>query len=411
MTGQIKIKKRHALLAVIATCSAISFLFGFMAHAETEERGRFELGDTMAVETGLGDGYETLTFACLDTNYRGGYLFLSEEIIPYSLCVRYAASSNNYTYSDIRTWLNQEFADNLSVAGELLPITLSETEDFVSDKVFCLSIDEVKNGAYKNATRKTWTPQRGMRYYWTRSAKENTEDQAYMVQYNGHIASSRVSLTEVGVRPAFVLQKEEPDHTQGKIWYTGDTVNRELAGELYTFRCVDPDYCDADSDRVGALFVCDSIIGGDECVFDGKGNAWEASDLRSWLHAKLTDMSGLADAATTCSFTYAGKSANYQVASRSFTKRSRPGEKVTDQIFCLSLEEALRYPNILWRLDGAEENNYTNAGTYTAGYWLRTPAAGDGSKSYAVTYDGRITPEKVDNRKIGIRPAFVVIQE
>ena len=29
-----------------------------------------------------------------------------------------------------------------------------------------------------------------------------------MVQYNGHIASSRVSLTEARVRPAFVIQKE-----------------------------------------------------------------------------------------------------------------------------------------------------------------------------------------------------------
>ena len=85
--------------------------------------------------------------------------------------------------------------------------------------------------------------------------------------------------------------------------------------------------------------------------------------------------------------------------------------KITDQVFCLSLEEALRYSDILWRLNGAEENNYINAGSHTAGYWLRTPAAGDGSKSYAITYDGRIVPEEVDNQKIGIRPAFVMVQE
>ena len=45
MTGRIRIKKRHALLAVIATCSAVSFLFGFMAHAETGSGERFEAGD------------------------------------------------------------------------------------------------------------------------------------------------------------------------------------------------------------------------------------------------------------------------------------------------------------------------------------------------------------------------------
>lgn len=413
MIGCVRVKKRHVLLAVIATCSAVSFLFGFMAHAETRDGTgeRFEAGDTISVGTGLGDGYESLEFTCLDTDYRGGYLFLAEEVIPYSLCVRYDASSNDYTYSDVRTWLNQSFADTLSVSEEILPIAFSETADSVSDRVFCLSIDEVKEAAYKESTRKTWTPQRGMRYYWTRSARENTTNQAYIVQYNGHIASSRVSLTEAGVRPAFVLRKGELDHSQGRIWYTGDTVEREIAGTSYPFRCVDPDYCDAGSNRNGALFVCDRIIGGDKCVFDDRVNAWEASDLRIWLNREFKDMSGLADTVTTCAFTYAGKSANYQTGGRAFTKRSRPGVKITDQVFCLSLEEALRYSDILWRLNGAEENNYINAGSHTAGYWLRTPAAGDGSKSYAITYDGRIVPEEVDNQKIGIRPAFVMVQE
>lgn len=409
----IRIKKRHALLAAIATCSAVSFLFGFMAHAETigGVEGRFTAGDTLEVGTGLEDGYGTMEFTCMDADYRGGYLFVSDEVIPYSLCVRYAASSNDYTFSDVRTWLNQEFADTLSVAEELLPIKLSETGDSISDRVFCLSIDEVKNASYKRIARKTWTPQRGMRYYWTRSARENTTNQAYMVQYNGHIASSRVSLTETGVRPAFVIQKEKTDHTQGRIWYTGDTMERTIAGKSYTFYCVDPDYCDAGSNRNGALFLCGSIIGGNERLFDDRVNAWEASNLRSWLNTELEDKSGLADTVTTCAFTYAGKSANYQIAGRSFTKRSRPGVPVMDQVFCLSLEEALRYPEVLWRLDGAEENNYTNAGTYTAGYWLRTPAALEGTKSYAVTYDGRVAPEEVNNKKIGIRPAFVAVQE
>ena len=181
MNWRIRMKKRHALFVLVATCSAISYLFGFIAHAETVrgEEGRFETGDTLEVETGLGDGYSTLGFTCLDTDYRGGYLFVSDEIIPYSLCVRYAASNNDYTYSDVRTWLNQQFADTLSVSGDLLPVKLSETGDSISDRVFCLSVDEVKNPAYKAITRKIWTPQRGMRYYWTRSPRENTTNQAY----------------------------------------------------------------------------------------------------------------------------------------------------------------------------------------------------------------------------------------
>ena len=45
------------------------------------------------------------------------------------------------------------------------------------------------------------------------------------------------------------------------------------------------------------------------------------------------------------------------------------------------------------------------------GYWLRTPAARDGNLCYAVTYDGSVAPEQVNNNKIGIRPVFVAIQE
>lgn len=297
------------------------------------------------------------------------------------------------------------------MSDQLLPIKLSETDDSISDRVFCLSIDEVKKPDYKEIVRKTWTPQRGMRYYWTRSARENTGNQAYMVQYNGHIASSRVSLTETGVRPAFVLGRGEPDHSQGRIWYTGDTQERTIHGKTYTFRCVDPNFCDAGMNRAGALFLCDSIIGGDASIFDENHNGWEASDLRSWLNEGLEDSEGIADAVTTISYTYAGKTSDYRLAERNFTKRKQPGNDITDKLFCLSLEEALRYGNYLWKLDGSETDNFTLAGSHTMGYWLRTPAARDGKLCYAVMYDGRVAPEEVESERIGIRPAFVAVQE
>lgn len=31
--------------------------------------------------------------------------------------------------------------------------------------------------------------------------------------------------------------------------------------------------------------------------------------------------------------------------------------------------------------------------------------------AYAVTYDGLVSPQEVDNDRIGIRPAFVAVQE
>ena len=215
MSMVIRIKKRHALAGLVAVCSAAGFLFGFTAHAETLSVGTdYQPGERIQVETGLEDGYSNMNFTCLDTDYQGGYLFVSDDVIPYSLSARYGASDNNYTYSDARNWLNQYFADTLSVADDILPVKLEETDDAISDRVFCLSIDEVKGASYKAVTRKTWQPQRGMRYYWTRSKRENTANQAYMVQYNGHIASSRVSLSEAGLRPAFVMRKPGRDVSQ-----------------------------------------------------------------------------------------------------------------------------------------------------------------------------------------------------
>ena len=405
----LRVKKKNAIATLLVACSMFSFLLGMQVHA-AEPEGRFRKGEVLTVETGLED-YASMDFVCLDTDYRGGYLFLAEDVIPYSLSTRYATSDNTYGTSDVRTWLNQYFADTLSVADELLPIKLAETDDSVSDRVFCLSEDEVKNAAYKEWTRKKWTPQRGMRYYWTRTARENTSNQAYMVQYNGQVASSRVSLTEAGIRPAFVIGHEVPDTSQGHIWYEGDTQERVIHGKTYTFRCIDPNYCDAGSSRAGVLFLCDSIIGGDESVFDEHLNAWEAADVRDWLNSGMEDSDGVTAAETTVGATYAGKSSNYQVSDRKFTRRIRNGQETEDSIFCLSLEEALRYADHLWKLEGSESDNFTQPGTHAMGYWLRTPAAKGDNLAYAVTYDGQIAPHEVDNDRIGIRPAFVAIQE
>lgn len=411
MRPVIRMKRKHALAAVFLTCSAVSFLLGFSAHGETRQADRYKKGDGLKVETGLSDGFETMGFTCLDSDYQGGYLFVADEVIPHALSVRYGLSDNDYGTSDVRTWLNQYFADTLSVAEELVAVNLPETGDLVSDRVFCLSIDEVKNPAYKETARKTWIPMRGMRYYWTRSKRENTANQAYLVQYNGHIASSRVSLTEAGIRPAFVLGREKADTGQGKIWYAGDIQERVIHGKSYRFRCVDPNYCDAGMNRAGALFLCDSIIGGNESVFDGNHNGWEASDLRGWLQEGLENSDGIARVETTAGYTYAGKSSDYMISERKFTRRRQPGNRTEDTLFCLSLEEAIRYGKYLWKLDGSETDNFNLAGSHTMGYWLRTPAARDGKLCYAVTYDGRVVPEQVDNDQIGSRPAFVAVQE
>ena len=124
MTGKIRIKRKHAALAVLAACSAFSFLLGFTARADTMVEDGTREGDRLTVETGLGEGFDTMGFTCLDSDYKGGCLFVADEVIPYSVGVRYAAALNEYSVSDIRTWLNQYFADTLSIADEILPMKL-----------------------------------------------------------------------------------------------------------------------------------------------------------------------------------------------------------------------------------------------------------------------------------------------
>ncbi len=399
------------LFASLAAALTAALSMGFIVDVPVRAAEGYEAGENIQVTTGLAGDLSTMGFTCIDSNYRGGSLFVADEIIPYSLASKYDASDNDYGTSDIRAWLNQYFADTLSVAGEILPVNLTEVDDSISDRVFCLSVDEVREPAYKDFLRSSWTPEQGTRYYWTRSARENTGNLAYLVQYNGHIASSRVSLTQAGVRPAFVIGKGAADHSQGRVWYEGDTQERTIHGVTYTFRCIDPNYSDAGRNRAGALFLCDTIIGGNACIFDENHNGWPASDLRIWLNEGLEDISGIADAVTTTGYTYAGKSSGYQIAESRFTKRKQPGAATKDKLFCLSLEEAVRYGEYLWKLDGSGSDNFTLAGTYSMGYWLRTPAARDGKMCYAVTYEGTVEPRETANDRIGIRPVFVAMQE
>ena len=115
------------------------------------------------------------------------------------------------------------------------------------------------------------------------------------------------------------------------------------------------------------------------------------------------------DTVTTVRYSYSGSTTGYETALNRFTKAAVRSGYSTDKLFCLSLEEAVRYQDSLWKLHGADHNNYVNAGTNTMGYWLRTPVTG-GDRAYQVSWDSRISAEKVSSQSIGFRPAFVAYQ-
>lgn len=94
------------------------------------------------------------------------------------------------------------------------------------------------------------------------------------------------------------------------------------------------------------------------------------------------------------------------------SKKELPVQVVMDQWFLLSLEEALKYRDILWEISGGES-------PYSQGYWLRTPAFMEESSNefvygeweYAVDLvQGCIRPVQVSDGAMGFRPAYCLPQ-
>lgn len=242
-----------------------------------------------------------------------------------------------------------------------------------------------------------------------------------------------------------------------KHWNIGDTVNKELDGVSYVFRCIDQDYGDEMGNHLGgALFLCDSVIaadfgshyafeetadGGYEYVFYpgaivhfGDSNEYKTSKIRSWLkewECSVADAKTIA-VGTREAYCGATKKGQYEALNPAHLQGSSIGfQKMTDRLFCLSVEEALRYRSWLWKFDGeGEENPETQCSTYCKGYWLRNLVGTESDYDTDLVYivdlvNGMIRPERImpDQEQenvdeelrvtmpVGVRPAFVLPQE
>ena len=121
-----------------------------------------------------------------------------------------------------------------------------------------------------------------------------------------------------------------------------------------------------------------------------------------------------------------------QFSGDELTARYLGSQKLVDQLFILSVDEAYRYRNWLWRFGPVRKRNpETQISEFCKGYWLRTPCkSAEGTQVYIVDLvQGNIRPEKVrtDVRTTadqkpeadeelrvtgttGVRPAFVLPQ-
>ncbi len=207
----------------------------------------------------------------------------------------------------------------------------------------------------------------------------------------------------------------------------GDIQIRTIGDRIYLFRCIDDDYADAmDNTRRMALFLCDSVIRSDidgtsKKLRFGSNNNYKYSHTREWLHNNAADNLSVPAVYIGITRSYigaTGKGAFDQLNDNSLMGFNRMFQSMEDTVFILSVEEALKYREYLWKFDGSHTNNpESQISAYSKGYYLRTPQDSGiddfryGTGIYAVDLvNGNIQPVDVTDTSTGIRPVMVIPQ-
>ena len=239
-----------------------------------------------------------------------------------------------------------------------------------------------------------------------------------------------------------VFLDEEALKETGEViyWKEGEAQIRFLGDTAYRFVCVDEDYSDGQElHRKAALFLCDSVLRSDlgssstelSVVSFGENNNYKTSEVRS----RILELSGGADFQTEpisvgVGTAYTGSTEEksfHQLSDSTLRSHSIGYQNLTDHVFLLSLEEALRYRQWLWSFgwgmsggadDDPVQNPESQVSAYSQGYYLRTPyyeAAENGffygDRIYGVDLvQGNIHPVSTDSETYGLRPAFALPQ-
>lgn len=212
-------------------------------------------------------------------------------------------------------------------------------------------------------------------------------------------------------------QVPEPVH-----YSIGDVQARTIGNRVYLFRCIDDDYEDAlDNSRQTALFLCDCVIRPDIKLTFGSNNNYKYSNIREWLQDNAVDDQFNQNTYIGITRSYIGTTtigAYEQFNDNSLMGFDRLYQSLEDKVFILSVEEALKYRDYLWKFNGSEVNNpESQISAYSKGYYLRTPQDSGiadfryGAGIYTVSLtNGNIKPVDVTETSIGIRPVMTIPQ-
>ena len=249
----------------------------------------------------------------------------------------------------------------------------------------------------------------------------------------------------------FRLKEADSLKTEKRHWNLGDVIERKLDGTAYRFQCIDQNYSDRmENHKPSALFLCMSVIPADlnsvyrwedpggylfypgPIVNFGEENDYKYSAVRAWLKSCEDGVDGALDIQTGVDFAYQGsteESTFSQMDAGDLFGNYIGYQKMNDRLFCLSVDEALKYRDYLWKFEGSgEENPDSQYGPYSKGYWLRTPAGDQESFDTGMVYivdlvRGTIRPQAVKpdgggelpelnvTGTTGVRPAFALPQD
>lgn len=392
-------------------------------------------GDTISTVLKTNTGELVLSFTCVDENYRGTgrMMYLADQVLDTNvtgICFG-DGEGNRYQESSLRNYFTYGFANDISVAPALMPMM---QEDGREDRVFLLSRDEYESYRDDYAFKTVPTP------YFLRTQEEN--DKILTVFPDGEVHAVTAQGNETaGARPFILFDKpvtgEEPER---HFWKVGEVQVRITGGKERFFRCIDEDYSDIQgTHRKAALFLCDDVIRSDEAIVHkihnsgddvgnadrisfGQDNNYKNSYVRKWLMS-ASDTNYLepvsVGVASACSgITEAGMKEEMNVAA--LRMYSIGFQLMRERMFCLSVEEALKYRESLWKFSGADEDNEKSQITpRSIGYYLRTPVYREDANGnfrysdeiYSVDLEkGNIRPVKTDTTEIGIRPVFAMKQ-
>lgn len=375
------------------------------------------------------DGEEIpLSFTCLTEDYNGTgkMLYLADSVLDSDITGTCFMDGNSYEESEIRRYFEYGFANNSSIAPALQAIA-RESEIGFSDYAALLSKEE-----YETYVKQGLITLSGHGHFLRTGAGEG---KIHAVRSDGTVTEvSAAGNTDYGARPFILLDRPDTDDTaEPYIWKEGEVQARQIGTKTYLFRCVDEDYSDNQSNhRSAALFLCDTIIRSDidsdsghlKKLSFGSDNNYKKSDIRTWLNRNAADsLFNLEPIYIGVNSAYAGdtKAQTFEQMDEELLEGHDIGfQLMQDRLFCLSVEEAVKYKDRLWRFNGSEENNPgTQISPYSAGYYLRTPfywenvtgAFGYSDDVYVVDLEqGNIHTAKTYSTAIGIRPAFALPQ-